>query len=361
MTMLCRSIGTLVGLTISGLALAQGAQLLRPGNPFDADSGGPAPDYSLLASWAAHPDVDDAADVAPRGAYDRQEDAEVDVFFVHPTTYLIGGSWNGDITSRRINRATDRKSMRNQASIFNAVGRVFAPRYRQGVLYAYMNHDADSLQAREHAFSDVLAAFDYFDQHARQDRPFIIAGHSQGSHHALRLLEERIAGSALAESMVAAYLIGVPLPADKLEQSLDGIPVCSDARMTGCIVSWNTLLEDADRSRFTDIWLHYPTGWERNGDKRMVCVNPYSWKADDKRAAASGENNAVVAKRSGRLRRVEGAARAQCRNGVLEISRPGSRAFRTGRSQGNYHVYDYSLFHFEIRRNLKERTAAYFR
>ncbi len=40
------------------------------------------------------------------------------------------------------------------------------------------------------------------------DRPFILAGHSQGTFHAARLLGERIAGTPLAEKMVAACLVG---------------------------------------------------------------------------------------------------------------------------------------------------------
>ncbi|PQM64611.1 MAG: hypothetical protein CML49_09100, partial [Rhodobacteraceae bacterium] len=42
--------------------------------------------YGSLDFWAAHPKKLDGADVSPTGFnFDRQEDAEIDVFFVHPT------------------------------------------------------------------------------------------------------------------------------------------------------------------------------------------------------------------------------------------------------------------------------------
>ena len=43
-------------------------------------------------------------------------------------------------------------------------------------------------------------------------RPFILAGHSQGALHALRLLRERVAAKpALRRRLVAAYLVGAPI------------------------------------------------------------------------------------------------------------------------------------------------------
>ena len=62
--------------------------------------------------------------------------------------------------------------------------------------------------AFELAYSDVLRAFDYYLAHENHGRPFILASHSQGSLHALRLIQERLAGKPLQKQLVAAYLIG---------------------------------------------------------------------------------------------------------------------------------------------------------
>src|SRR4051812_36327921 len=70
--------------------------LMRPSGSFDPNTLPPPPDYGQLATWAAHPDAVDGADVVPKDSAftDAQKQAAVDVFFIHPTTYLSGPAWN---------------------------------------------------------------------------------------------------------------------------------------------------------------------------------------------------------------------------------------------------------------------------
>ena len=61
------------------------------------------------------------------------------------------------------------------------------------------------------AYEDVRSAFFYYLQHWNQGRPFILAGHSQGSQHLVRLIQELETlheTSVLLDRLVAAYLIG---------------------------------------------------------------------------------------------------------------------------------------------------------
>ena len=44
--------------------------------------------------------------------------------------------------------------------------------------------------------------------------PFIIASHSQGSTHAIRLLKEFVDSTTLQQQLVAAYIIGMQIPDD---------------------------------------------------------------------------------------------------------------------------------------------------
>lgn len=338
------------------------AQLLRPHTEFGSENAPPAPDYAKASSWAALPESQDQADLLPPGAKDRQKEGAADIFFVHPTTYLVGGNWNGDVGDATLDARTDSTSMRNQASIFNAAGPVYAPRYRQGILYAYLDHDEESLAARDLAYSDVLRAFEHYLEKRRNGRPFVLAGHSQGSHHVLRLLEERIAGTPLAGSLVAAYLVGVPMPADKLERTLPGLPLCHSPSHTGCIVSWNTVTAGIDRTRFRETWHHYPDGWEKNGDKPLVCVNPLSWSVDDEYAETKGTRRAVRPSLEGELRRTQGPEKARCREGLLEVlPDPGFAFHSRGMRSGDYHRSDYPLFHFDLRENVLRRVEAFAR
>lgn len=359
-------------LLVAALALIVLAQRgpRRPGTPFDHAGAPPAPDYASVTAWAARPDRDDAADVAPPGAVDAQATAAVDVFFVHPTTYLVGDRWNATVGLDRVDQRTDATSIRNQASVFNGAGRVWAPRYRQAILYAYIHDDAESLAARTLAYEDVARAFDTYLERYSAGRPFILAGHSQGSHHVLRLMEEKLRDPALRQRLVVAYLVGVPMPADKLYRTLDGIPLCATPAQTGCLVSWNTVATWADRERFAGIWHYYPAPvagqatqdgtWESNAGKDLVCANPLSWRDHRQMARPSGPRRAVAPSRRGPLLRARGPDEARCVDGLLEISDPRGPSFRLTRGRkGDYHRYDLPLFHFDVRDNARLRAERY--
>lgn len=167
-------------------------------------NGPPVPDYSLASSWAALPTMKDSADRVPKQSHqkDMQVESNADVFFIHPTSFLKktekSDGWNADISDSAINLETDKGSILNQASIFNGAGKVYAPRYRQAFIYSYFAEDKESgRKALELAYKDVKAAFDYYLTHYNNGRPFIIASHSQGTTHAIKLLQEYIDGKPL--------------------------------------------------------------------------------------------------------------------------------------------------------------------
>ena len=289
----------------------------------------------------------------PSGETDRQSVARADVFFVHPTTFLQLASGNADVGNRALNRSTDRTTIRSQASLFNGAGRVYAPRYRQASLGAVTRIDSDSVTAREIAFADVLAAFDHFVDTWNDGRPIVLAGHSQGSQHALRLLEERFAGRSLRKRLVAAYLAGLPLPSDKFRRTLRGLGRCRSPLDQRCVASWNTISAEADRTRFRQVTLFYPGGWEPNTGKKLHCTNPLSFAQSD--AEANGPRQAVRA-RGRRLQRARGPARASCDDGLLVIERPPGNAFPS--RDGDYHLFDYGLFYLDVRAAVGLRVDA---
>ena len=203
----------------------------------------PAPDYTQAATWAALPDQLDAADIVPKGMEDRQKDGEVDVFFVHPTIYTQqredGEPWNADVQNAKMNKKVDDSAIRFQSSIFNGVGRVYAPRYRQAHISAYWLKEPE-LQKRifDLAYSDVRRAFQYYLDNYNQGRPIVIASHSQGTTHTRRLLKEFFDSTNLRNRLVVAYLVGMPVEKNYLEN----IPPCDRPEQTGCFCSWRTYL-----------------------------------------------------------------------------------------------------------------------
>jgi len=173
-------------------------------------------DYSQLENWAAHPNKRDNADKIPRAEHLASTSLKADVFFIHPTIYNNKGSdlsWNPKIDDEELNERVDNSTILFQASAFNAAGRVFAPRYRQAHLVSYSTNDKKSAEAAfKLAYNDVKKAFEYYLEYYNQGRPIIIASHSQGTTHAGPLLREFFDGRALKNRLVAAYLIGMPVP-----------------------------------------------------------------------------------------------------------------------------------------------------
>ena len=83
------------------------------------------------------------------------------VFFIHPTSFLKKDQWNAPLDDKE-SQARARIFLRGQASAFNAMGDVWAPRYRQATLGAFLTDKPEGEQALDAAYQDVLAAFDYF-------------------------------------------------------------------------------------------------------------------------------------------------------------------------------------------------------
>jgi len=336
---------------------------LKPEHSFAAAPPPLAPDYSLAASWGALPDRADAADVVPNAeVQDRQATAEVDVFFVHPTTFFGTAGWNQSLDDTSTNQLTDTFVLRGQASVFNGCCRIYAPRYRQATIYSFMDGSGSGKAALQLAYEDVERAFDYFIEHYNQGRPFILASHSQGSVHVRTLLERRITGTALRERLVAAYPIGFGINREEMAKAVPDVPVCESAEQIGCVVTWNAVGPKAQP-------------W---GDPRKnICVNPLTWRADGAAAEASLNLGGVAYPGTfeGTLADVKGVpedfiaakpvletavADAQCVDGMLLVKEIHSKNY-AARPMGRdtYHIYDYNLFHMNLRRNVEQRVAAY--
>ena len=113
------------------LGLSSCLNLLKPVHRFSAASAGPAPRYADSAAWLVLPGHPSAASQRPPGLAAAAPDTVADVFFIHPTTYFWRlGYWNAPLRLRRLRRYTNRTTIRNQASLFAPVGRLYAPIYR---------------------------------------------------------------------------------------------------------------------------------------------------------------------------------------------------------------------------------------
>ena len=124
-----------------------------------------------------------------------------------------------------VNQWTDTSVIARQASAFNACCKIYAPRYRQATLGSAGAMDRGGMEAFDLAYGDVLRAWNHFLENWNKGRPLMIVGYSQGALHALRLLEEEVDGSPVAERLVAGYVIGIATPEGRVVRTLKSIPI----------------------------------------------------------------------------------------------------------------------------------------
>ncbi len=362
--------GLVVLVVVAGILLAMFRDELSywamtPPEPFAAMTPPPEPDYANTASWAALPTKRDAADQAPKSAsaHDAQATADVDVFFIAPTTYYNRNGWNAPIDDPEAQERLDQFVLKYQASAFNGSARVYAPHYRQATLGAFFPENrADGDRALDLAYGDVRRAFRYYMDHDNKGRPFILAAHSQGSRHLSYLLRDEIDGTPLAKRMVAAYAVGFALPMDLFTRVYRDIKPCTEPKQTGCLASWNSFaVNDADpASLFDNVGFRYNGVYEPNRGKALLCVNPLRWDVSEENAPPEMNLGALPTTDEPLGAPDARLTGAHCKHGVLYAAPPEEKGYSGFvLPGGNYHIYDYNLFYMNIRQNVAQRVTAY--
>lgn len=310
----------------------------------------PTPDYSSLQNWAAHPDKKDPADSIPNQPSTNEQGLVADVFFLYPTTYVGKkgeDQWNASLNDQELNDRTDRTAILFQASLFNAAGRVYAPRYRQAHYEAYFTPDEVSAQkAFQLAYQDVEAAFQYYLDHWNQGRPIIIASHSQGTTHAIPLLRKYFDDTPLRAQLVAAYLVGMPVTRDDFQN----IPPCTGPDQTGCFCSWRTY-KNGYRAHFQKEYLAQRFAPKPN----TVVTNPLNWTTDTLLVPRSQNEGSLLFQFNDIYPHL---VDAQVVMDMLWVNKPKFRGSVFLRTK-NYHPADYNFFYFNTRANAVQRVEAY--
>lgn len=322
----------------------------------------PAPDYAMAANWAALPRQPGRTALRPTNARRGAGAPPVDVFFVHPTTFRSSRAWNQDLADSATNRWTDDSVMARQASLFNLCCRVFAPRYRQASTRAFMEMIGGGQAAYALAYSDVLAAFDFYMAHYNHGRPIILAGHSQGALHIARLLEERLARKPLQSRLVAAYPVGIGIPVGAFSAGLAGLGPCVRPDDHGCILNWNSYLEGSDVRPFIARNRAQAEAQGLSGDGlALTCINPLTFDAAKPAAPAVASRGSLPdsASTPDRLPALlAGKVAARCANGLLMVTVDPALGL-AALPGGNMHYHDFALFYANVQADLARRIAAY--
>lgn len=349
------------GIAVAAIALAAGVSVyafrdnlsrysLKPSGEFDAARAPKAPDYATDQAWVQLPK-------APL--------RDADVFFLYPTAYFAGGSWNAPIEDQETRERLDTALLPLFAGPFGDHANVFAPLYRQAAPYAFMTSAQSALQARKLAYGDVAAAFDQFLKTRNGQRPFILAAYGQGALYGVRLLREKVAGDdAVRARLVAAYFIDHALPAVLVTDYLSPLTVCAEPAQTGCVVAWQTTMQGAR----TDIHHRNAPVWSPEGTfdvtrgRQLACVNPLTWTSGGRAGTPEMNTGAASADQSApagvRLSaRVTGA---DCWNGLLTVDALPDPLFAfAGPRYRDLFPGQVNLFYDNIRQNVAARLDAY--
>lgn len=349
---------------LTAIALVPSAEF-APVAPLEANA------YEDPALWYSRPGigVNDPARWQPAYASDRSllpspaepKATPFAVFFVHPTSYLNRSSWNapldngGDADAERIARIY----LRGMASPFNAASEIWAPRYRQATMGAFLTDAPEAGQAIDAAYADVLEAYRYFLSSVAPDTPIVLAGHSQGALHLKRLLAEEVRGSPTATRLVAAYIIGWPVSVEHDLPAM-GFPACAAPEQAGCIMSWSSFAEPADPASVLKIYsTSKAMDGELAGNSPILCTNPLTGVYGGSAPASANLGTLVPEDSMEKGEIVPGLVPARCdARGLLLIGPPpamGSYVL----PGNNYHVYDLPLFWANTKADVTRRAEAW--
>jgi len=279
-------------------------------------------------------------------------------FFVHPTSFLDRSQWNApldDAESQRIARIY----IRGMASAFNKSDEIWAPRYRQATFGAFLSDGEDAQKALEAAYADVKQAYAFFLATVDKDTPIVLAGHSQGSLHLMRLLREEVSGTDAAERVAAIYVIGWPISVDH-DLPMLGFPACATANQSGCIMSWSSFAEPADPSQVLESYGE-SDGFDgtKRGGSQILCTNPLSGAIGGEAAAEANIGTLVPEDNFSSGELVPGSVPARCdERGLLLIGDPPAMGNYV-LPGNNYHVYDIPLFWKNLQQGVVGRVQTW--
>ena len=297
-------------------------------------------DYSVAAHWLSLP---------------AQPSKPVDVFYVYPT------SWSKVDPAEPNYCPIDHPGMLegaavafgNQATAFQTSCNLYAPYYRQAdAVYTLALPESQRIEVLEKVpVEDVKAAFDYYLKNYNNGRPFILAGHSQGANILLFLLSGYMAANPeVCLRMVAAYVIGYPVT-ESFIASNTHLKFAEGPDDTGVIISYNTQSPKVASGKNLII-----------EDTLGLVINPINWKRDETPAAASESLGSFMAGANNANVKVPAYAdaRIDLSKGVLICSSVDENAlFFPALGPGVYHVWDYSLYYFNLRENAERRISSF--
>lgn len=316
---------------------------------------GTATDYSVESNW-----MHIAKDIS----------REVDLFYIYPTVYFDESGTDLAAIDDPVVRMSAQAAYDKTGSAIGASTNVFAPYYRQTNLRIARGLTGEEYEeySMGEQRTDIYAALDYYFENWNEGRPFILAGHSQGSCMLKIVLGEYMQlHPEYLERMVAAYVIGFSITESWLKEH-PYLKFAEGADDTGVIVSWNA--EGPNN--------HGPSLILEDG---AISINPINWKRDETKAEASESlgSRTMDMTEAGRRLAASEIKSADDLNAMWKVV-PGVADAAVDLARGtvvcttapaafndetqvfgpeSYHSHDYDFYYLDIQENAKMRIASY--
>ncbi|MBQ3786508.1 MAG: DUF3089 domain-containing protein, partial [Lachnospiraceae bacterium] len=301
-------------------------------------------DYTVSDNWIAYGDSNKA-------------DTQVDVFWVCSSVSMAGIT---NVENNDYIKSLFKTEYSKQRGIYADSAKIYAPFYQQIGLqvYKYGGYD-DGIRL---AYKDVKEAFGYYLEHENQGRPVILAGYSQGADMCYRLMQDYYAGDSeqakkLNDNLVAVYAIGWALTDDMVKNNPQMKPATGETD-TGVIISYEC--EDDRQPTMSENFV-IPNG------VKAIAINPLNWKSDSTKA--SKELNIYSCnfyKKGDKKAYWEGTkycgAYIDAERGCLKVTdlaQEDDLIFLPALGSASLHLYDYSFFYGNLKKNVADRVAAF--
>ncbi len=304
-----------------------------------------ATDYNVKTNWLQFPKIT----------------KDVDAFYIYSTLYVESSFEEGAPDYAPLNNLEMILGAMGEyvtnASVFEESCNVFVPWYRQsGMRFASetsKKHGSLDPALAGLSYTDIKAALDYYFEKCNNGRPFIIAGHSQGSAMVRYVLKNYFKEHQdYYQRMVAAYAIGYSITKDDLE-AYPYLKFAEGESDTGVIISYHT---------------EGPQNVEENAHNVAVLpggisINPLNWKRDETYAPASENKGSLRLNpetNEYEIQHLDIDAKVNLARGVVVTTTtipPSADPKFFG--PASYHEDDYPFFYNNLKENIAKRIAAY--
>lgn len=262
---------------------------------------------------------------------------EVDIFYILPTCIWDWTNDQGEICHYAdIDNSEQREAMQGSYELARDIFagdnyNFFAPYYRQISLESWIEGDSVVSARFPNAMKDIKSAFDEFIENRNNNRPFIIAGYSQGGKGVVELLKTM--NQDEYSRMIAAYVIGYRITESEIDE-YSNIKMATDSIESGVAICYNSV-----ESIEAICPLFFPS---------KACINPVSWSISEEAAILNDSVTVSVDSNNGVLI-VEGLDSSQYYLSIL-----GDLLV-----EGNYHLQELTLYQQKLHENVIQRVENY--